>query len=75
MCVCECVSVYISECMGVVCVCVSVSVHAVVCVMLYCFESLFFAWYIIYVVCVCMCVCVGSVRLCVYVREYKCAHV
>ena len=55
MCVCECVSVYMGECMGGVCVCVSVSVHAVVCVMLYCFESLFYMVY--YICCLCVHVC------------------
>ena len=55
MCVCECVSVYMGECMGGVCVCVSVSVHAVVCVMLNCFESLFYMVY--YICCLCVHVC------------------
>ena len=50
---CECVSVYMDECMGGVCVCVSVSVHAVVCDMLYCFESYHcFTW-----CCLCVHVC------------------
>ena len=68
---CECVSVYMGECMGGVCVCVSVSVHAVVCDMLYCFESLF---YMVLFVCACVyalevcafvCMCVSiSARMC-----------
>ena len=65
MCVCECVSVYMGECMGGVCVCVSVSVHAVVCVMLYCFESLFYMVYYICCLCVHVCMCLKCALVCV----------